>query len=90
MTAQACQRTIPGDTFRNFSMRLQLSGLTTKLAYVPLYLVAYRYRGKPYRVAIHGRTGVVHGEHPLSWKKIALVVLAMLIGMLLLIRLSAR
>jgi len=90
MTAQACQRAIPGDTFRNFSMRLQLSGLTTKLAYVPLYVVAYRYRGKPYRVAIHGRTGVVHGEHPLSWVKITLVVLAILVVLGLLIRLSAR
>ncbi|GIV24722.1 MAG: hypothetical protein KatS3mg026_0414 [Bacteroidia bacterium] len=90
MTAEACKRALPGDTHRNFSMRLQLSGLTTKLAYVPLYVVAYRYKGKPYRVVIHGRSGAVHGESPLSWVKVTLLVLALLVGVGLLAWLSGR
>lgn len=75
MTAQACQRAIPGDTYRDFRMQLQLSGLTTKLVYVPIYILAYRYGGKPYRIIIHGRSGVVTGDRPVSWIKVILAVL---------------
>lgn len=75
MTAAACKRAIPGDTFRDFHMRLQLSHLTTKLVYVPIYILAYRYGEKPYRVVIHGRTGVVAGDRPISWVKVLLAVL---------------
>ncbi len=39
-----------------------------------------RYKGKPYRVVIHGRSGAVHGESPLSWVKVTLLVLALLVG----------
>lgn len=90
MTAEACQRAIPGDTYRDFSMHLQLSGLTTKLAYVPVYVVAYLYLGRPYRVVIHGRTGAVHGDHPLSWVKVTLLVLGLVAVVGLLAWLSGR
>ncbi len=85
----ACKRAIPGDTFRDFRMQLQLSNLTTKLAYVPIFILAYRYNGKPYRVVIHGRTGVVHGDRPISWSKVALAVLIALLGVALLAYLTS-
>ncbi|MCX7606613.1 MAG: hypothetical protein N2170_05025 [Bacteroidia bacterium] len=75
LTEAACKRAVPGDTHRDFRMQLQLSGLTTKLIYLPIYILAYRYGGKPYRVVIHGRTGVVSGDRPISWLKVLLAVL---------------
>ncbi|GIV23253.1 MAG: hypothetical protein N3A68_02205 [Bacteroidia bacterium] len=77
LTAEACKRAIPGDTYRDFQMRMRLWDLTTKLAYVPIYILAYRYGGKPYRVVIHGRTGVVAGDRPISWIKVTLFVVAL-------------
>lgn len=79
-----CKAQIPGDTYRDFSMDLRLSQATTKLAYVPIYILAYRYSGKPYRVVVHGRTGVVGGDRPISWWKVGLLVAALLGGLYLL------
>jgi len=79
-----CKAQIPGDTYRDFAMDLRLSRPTTKLAYVPIYILAYRYSGKPYRVVVHGRTGVVGGDRPISWWKVGLLILALLGGMYLL------
>ncbi|MCS6894769.1 MAG: hypothetical protein NZZ60_01295 [Bacteroidia bacterium] len=83
-TAEACKKAIPGDTYKDFRMQIQLSGLTTKLVYVPIYILAYRYGDKPYRVVIHGRTGAVTGDRPISWVKVGLAVLliAAIIGLL--------
>lgn len=83
--AEACKRAIPGDTYKDFQMRLQLSDLTTKLVYVPIYILAYRYGGKPYRVVIHGRTGTVAGDRPISWAKVGLAILLVVavIGLLI-------
>ncbi|MCS7296974.1 MAG: hypothetical protein RMK19_07830 [Bacteroidia bacterium] len=84
MTEAACKKAIPGDTYKDFQMTLQLSALKTKLIYVPIYILAYRYGQKPYRVVIHGRTGVVSGDHPISWVKVGalLLVIAAIIGIL--------
>ncbi|MCS7152428.1 MAG: hypothetical protein NZ989_00590 [Bacteroidia bacterium] len=89
MTAEACKRAIPGDTYKDFKMQLRLSGLTTKLIYVPIYIVAYRYRGKPYRVVIHGRSGVVSGDRPISWVKVGITVALILAGIGVLIFLTS-
>ncbi len=79
-----CKAQIPGDTYRDFSMELRLSRATTKLTYVPIYILAYRYSGKPYRVVIHGRTGAVGGDRPLSWWKVGLLIAVLLAGLYLL------
>lgn len=89
MTAEACKHAIPGDTYRDFRMRLQLSNLKTKLAYVPIYILAYRYGGKPYRVVVHGRTGTVSGDRPVSWLKVAALVL-LIAGIIALLGYLAR
>lgn len=79
-TEEACKRAVPGDTHRDFRMNLRLSGLTTKLVYLPIYILAYRYGDKSYRVVVHGRTGVVGGDRPISWIKVLLLVLAIAAG----------
>jgi len=40
--------------------------------------LTYRFHGKSYAVLIHGQNGTVHGDAPLSWVKITLLVVAIL------------
>ena len=46
---------------------------------LPVWLAAYKYRGKTYRFVVNGRTGRVQGERPYSAWKIAFAVLIGLI-----------
>jgi DNA-directed RNA polymerase subunit RPC12/RpoP len=68
---------IGGDQQRITRMDTDVGALTFKHVLLPLWLAAYRYRGKSYRFVVNGRTGAVQGERPYSAVKIALAVLAM-------------
>jgi hypothetical protein len=50
------------------------SGQTYKLVLLPLWIGAYTYQNKTYRVLINGQTGKVAGDKPRDAIKIALVV----------------
>jgi hypothetical protein len=52
------------------------SGLTFKLALLPLWVGTYRYRGKTYRLLINGQTGKVGGEKPVDRIKVVAVILS--------------
>lgn len=54
--------------------------ITFKHLLLPVWLSAYRYRGKTYRFMVNARTGEVQGERPYSAIKIALLTLGILIG----------
>jgi len=54
------------------------SGLTFKLALLPLWVGNYRYRGKRYRLLINGQTGKVGGEKPIDSIKVVGLVLSFL------------
>jgi len=49
--------------------------VTFKHILLPVWLAAYKYRGKTYRFVVNGRTGAVKGERPWSWVKITIAVL---------------
>jgi Zn finger protein HypA/HybF involved in hydrogenase expression len=78
-----CSRQVPGDTQRNLQVDASFSGQTFKHVLVPVWLMTYTYRGKPYQVVINGVTGVMSGSRPWSWIKIGLVVLAVILVLLL-------
>lgn len=67
---------IGGDTQRVHEVHTQYAGLSYKHLLLPVWLLAYRYRDRSYRVAINAVTGEVHGERPWSTVKIALAVVA--------------
>lgn len=46
---------------------------------LPVWMAAYKYRGKTYRFVVNGRTGRVQGERPYSAMKIAIAVVIGLI-----------
>ena len=54
------------------------SGLTFKLALLPLWVGTYRYRGKRYRLLINGQTGKVGGDKPIDSLKVMGLVLCAL------------
>jgi len=67
---------IGGDRQRVHHIDTDLSDLTFKHILLPVWLAAYKYRGKTYRFVVNGRTGRVQGERPFSAIKITLAVIA--------------
>lgn len=74
-----CSRQVPGDTQRNLRVQTQYSGQCFKHVLLPVWLLTYTYGSKSYQVAVNGVTGKIDGEYPLSWVKITLVTLLVLI-----------
>lgn len=71
---------IGGDTQRISSLHTQYDALTFKHLLLPVWIFAYRYGDKPFRVFVNGATGEVQGERPYSWIKITLAVIAVTIA----------
>ncbi len=67
---------IGGDRQRIHDIQTQISDVTFKHILLPVWMAAYKYRGKTYRFVVNGRTGRVQGERPWSVVKIVLAVLA--------------
>ena len=70
---------IGGDRQRVDDVRTRVSDITFKHILVPVWLAAYKYRGRSYRFVVNGQSGQVTGERPWSaWKiGIALVAVAL-------------
>jgi DNA-directed RNA polymerase subunit RPC12/RpoP len=65
---------IGGDAQRIHALDTRVSDVTFKHILLPVWLAAYKYRGKTYRFVVNGQTGRVQGERPWSAWKIALAV----------------
>ena len=60
---------IGGDQQRVHDVDTTFSNVTFKHILLPVWLAAYRYRGKTYQFVVNGQTGRVQGERPWSiWK----------------------
>jgi hypothetical protein len=78
------RRRIGGDEQRIDSVRTNYDALTFKHLLLPVWMLTYRYHGKPYRVLVNACTGEVQGERPYSTAKIAIAVIFGLLVMILL------
>ena len=58
------RRDIGGDQQRIGALETEVGRLTFKHVLLPVWLAAYRYRGRAYRFVVNGRTGAVDGERP--------------------------
>lgn len=74
LTTDVRQR-IGGDEQRIASQRTRYESVTFKHLLLPVWLMAYRYKEKSYRVIINAVTGEVSGERPYSLFKIMSAVL---------------
>lgn len=70
---------IGGDQQRIDRVETKVGRLTFKHVLLPMWLAAFRYRGKSYRFVVNGRTGAVEGERPYSAVKIAVAVVVGLV-----------
>jgi DNA-directed RNA polymerase subunit RPC12/RpoP len=84
-----CAGDVPGDTQRNLRVKNTISDVRWKHVLLPVWSVAYRYKGKPYAVLVHGQSGRVVGEAPLSWAKILGLVLGLIALALLLVAVAS-
>jgi hypothetical protein len=78
---------IGGDEQRVHSAQTRYGSITFKHILLPIWLSAYRFRDKVYRVLINARTGEVQGDRPFSpWKIAGAVLLGLVIlGILILL-----
>lgn len=78
-----CRQDIGGDTQRVTQMDMQLSEETFKHILLPVYISAYRYKGKEYSFFVNGENGSISGTRPYSFWKIFLTVVFVLILILI-------
>jgi len=71
---------IGGDEQRIGAVDTDVSDVTFKHVLLPVWLAAYKYRGRTFRFVVNARTGEVQGERPWSRWKIAFAVLLALIA----------
>jgi len=66
---------IPGRRYRHVHVACLLERQTTERIALPAWILAYRYRGHPYRAIVHGqRAEVVFGRAPVDWGKVGWLV----------------
>ncbi|MCR9146637.1 MAG: primosomal protein N' (replication factor Y) - superfamily II helicase [Rhodobacteraceae bacterium] len=70
---------IGGDQQRIHDIDTDVRDVTFKHVLLPVWMAAYKYRGKTYRCVVNGRSGRVQGERPYSAIKIAFAVVLGLI-----------
>lgn len=76
--AQRCAKDIGGDTHQGLSVSNHFQQTAFKHVLLPVWIAAYRYKGKVYRFLVNGQTGEIVGDAPLSIPKIAALVLFIL------------
>jgi LSD1 subclass zinc finger protein len=86
----AIRADIGGDEQRIHQRHVTYSDVTFKHLLVPVWVSAYRFRGKAYRFLVNARTGEVQGERPWSVWKISLAITAGVIVVGFFILLVAR
>ncbi|HEX3188100.1 MAG TPA: TFIIB-type zinc finger domain-containing protein [Pyrinomonadaceae bacterium] len=76
---------IGGDEQQIDDLSTQYFKTTFKHLLLPVYAGAYRFNGKVFQIVVNGRTGEIHGDRPYSVWKIALLVAALLVLILILV-----
>ncbi len=71
-----CSRDVPGDTHTGLSVHTTLTDPKYKHVLLPVWVASYHYKKKLYHFLVNGQTGEVQGEAPISWLKVAAVILA--------------
>ena len=70
---------IGGDRQQISDMQTRMGELGFKHILLPIYTLAYKFRGKTYRCVINGQTGRVTGERPYSPWKIFFAILGLIV-----------
>jgi hypothetical protein len=87
---QMCAAQVPGDTYRNLQVHANYSGQTFKHILAPVWLLSYTFGAKAFQAVMNGVSGAIQGEYPKSWIKIALLVLAILVVIIIAMSMGNR
>jgi hypothetical protein len=85
-----CAAQVHGDTYRNLNVQAHWSAQTFKHVLAPVWLLTYDYGRRSFQCVMNGVTGAVHGEYPKSPWKIAAIVLAVLVLVIVFASLDQR
>ena len=85
-----CAQQVPGDAFRNLSVRADYSAQTFKHILAPVWLLSYTYGARAFQCAMNGVNGTIRGEYPKSPWKVAFLVLAILIFLWIVLSIEAH
>ena len=75
----ACIQQIPGDTYQDLHVNTTITDSTFKHVLLPVWIASYPYKGKVYRYMINGQTGEVQGQKPVSWIRVTIAVVIVLV-----------
>lgn len=85
-----CAAQVPGDTHRNLQVKADYSAQTFKHILLPVWLLTYTYGARTFQVTVNGATGKIAGEYPISWVKVTIVTVIVLIIVILWIMISNK
>lgn len=72
-----CAKQVPGTRHRNLRHNTLFTGAYASPLLLPVWIVAYEYRGQRYRFLANGQTGQAQGTAPISlWRVLAALLLA--------------
>jgi ribosomal protein S27E len=77
--AEDVRHNIGGDEQRIYDVQTEYANVMFRHLLLPVWIGAYRFRDKVYQVAVNARTGEVQGERPYSTAKIAALVAAIIL-----------
>jgi hypothetical protein len=88
-----CAGDVGGDTSRSLTVSNDFDQVAFKHVLLPVWIAAYRYKGKVFRFLVNGQTGEIVGQAPWSVPKIAalvILILAIIGGIVALAHANAR
>ncbi len=77
-TKKACYTDTGSSHVRNFRMTADFADERWRYILLPVYLVSYPFEGRTFQVMVNGQTGKVAGQKPVAWRKVWLVIAALL------------
>lgn len=83
-TRLACRSQASTEMIRNFHMSLDFQDETWRYILLPVFINTYQYRDQAFQMLINGQTGDIDGQRPADWRKVWIVVAAILFPGLLL------
>jgi len=87
---EMCSKQVPGDTQRNLRVQATFEDQKFKHILVPVWLLTYSFGATSYQVVVNAVTGRIAGGRPWSWIKIALLVAAIVIALMIFLMLNNR
>lgn len=86
----AVRRDIGGDEQRIHQLETRYREVSFRHVLLPVWIGAYHFQGRLFQVLVNARTGEVQGDRPYSAAKIALLVLAIVLAVIVLAVIGGR